>query len=160
MRKKTLAALTLVLGILCVLAFPAEAAEAGYPDAQGHYAEEAIAAWSGYGVLKGYPDGSFQPNGTITRAELATVLDRVMGYQNKAENTYSDLPDGKWCAESILHLAAAGVLQGNPDGTMTPNAPITRQEAFTALARVLELGESEKAPGFADDGDIASWAKG
>ena len=160
MRKKTLAALMMALGILCVLVLPAGAEAAGYSDTRGHYAQEAIEAWSGYGVLKGYPNGIFRPDGAITRGELAVVLDRVMGYRNKAENTYSDLPEGKWCADSILHLAGEGILTGDGDGRMDPNAPVTRQEAFVALARVLGLEESEKAPGFADDSAAASWAEG
>ena len=128
MRKKTLAALVMALGILCVLVLPAGAEAAGYSDTRGHYAQEAIEAWSGYGVLKGYPGGIFRPDGAITRGELAVVLDRVMGYRNKAENTYSDLPEGKWYTDSILHLAGEGILTGDGDGRMDPNAPVTRQE--------------------------------
>ena len=150
-------ALTLCLG----LALPVRAAEsAGFADTENHYAKEAVETWSGYGVLKGYPDGSFQPDGTITRAEMAAVLDRVMGYQNTVENTFTDVPDKAWYAQSVFHLVAEGILQGRQEGLMLPNDPITRQEAFAALARSLSLEKSEKAPGFTDDKDIAPWALG
>lgn len=158
--KKRALSLALAMVMACGLMTPARAAGSGYPDAKGHYAEDAVNAWSGYGVLKGYPDGTFRPDGNITRAEMAAVLDRIMGYQNKAENTFSDVPTGKWYEESILHLAAQEIFKGNPDGTMEPDAPITRQEAITAMARALELEESDKAPGFVDDDTIADWARG
>lgn len=158
--KKRWTALVLTLSMVCALALPAHAAEKVYPDTTGHYAADAISAWSEYGVLEGYLDGSFRPDGKITRAEMATVLNRVMGYQNKAENTFTDLPQGQWYTDYLLRAAAEGVFKGNPDGTMKPNEPITRQEAFAALSRVLNMAESEKATGFKDDASIADWARG
>lgn len=150
-------ALTLCLG----LAVPASAAEnAGYTDLEAHYAKAAVETWSGYDVLKGYPDGSFKPNDPVTRAEMAVVLDRVMGYQATAENTFSDVPDRAWYAQSVLHLVAEGIFQGRKAGQMMPNAPITRQEALAALARAMAVEESGEAPGFADDGAVSSWAMG
>ena len=160
MRKRKWTALVMALSLLGVLVFPVWAEETGYADVEGHYAQSAIEAWSGYGVLKGYPDGTFRPDDGITRAELAAVLDRIMGYQRVAEDRFVDLPNSPWCAEHLLHLAAEGIFQGDPSGAVRPGASITRQEAFTALARVLALEESGKAPGFTDDDAIADWAKG
>ena len=159
---RRIASLALTLALTLSLTVPVRAAEEGerYTDTATHYAREAVETWSGYGVLKGYPDGAFRPDGTITRAELAAVLDRVMGYREKGENVYSDLPGGAWYAQSLLHLASQGVLAGDGKGHMRPEAPITRQEACTALARVMGLTESEEAPGFADDAHIAPWARG
>ena len=159
MKKERLAAVLLALGLVGA-AVPAEAAERNFSDTSGHYAGEVIGVWSGYEVLRGYPDGTFRPDGVITRGELAVVLDRVMGYRAAAENTFSDLPQGEWCTESILRLAAQGIFEGDEEGRMSPDAPITRQEAFSALARVLGLEERKEAPGFADDGAISGWARG
>lgn len=150
----------MTLSMVCALALPAHAAEKVYPDITGHYAADAIGVWSDYGVLEGYLDGSFRPEGKITRAEMATVLDRVMGYRNVAENTFTDLPDGQWYTGYLLRSAAEGIFKGNPDGTMKPNEPITRQEAFAALSRVLDMEESDKPTGFKDDAAIADWARG
>ena len=159
MKKERWAAVLLALGLVGA-AVPAEAAERNFSDTSGHYAGEVIGVWSGYEVLRGYPDGTFRPDGVITRGELAVVLDRVMGYRAAAENTFSDLPQGEWCTESILRLAAQGIFEGDEEGRMSPDAPITRQEAFSALARVLGLEERKEAPGFADDGAISGWARG
>lgn len=132
----------------------------GYSDTAGHYAAGVIDTWSGYGVLKGYEDNTFRPDGTITRAELAAVLNRVMGYQDAAENTFADLPAERWYTDGLLRLAQQGIFGGDEDKKMNPEAPITRQETFAAMARALALEESKEAPGFKDDDSIADWAKG
>lgn len=158
---KRISSLFLALALCLGLALPASAAESeGFSDVQNHYAKAAVETWSGYGVLRGYPDGSFRPNDPVTRAEMAVVLDRVMGYQNTAENTFSDVPERAWYAQSILHLVAEGIFQGRKAGQMLPKSPITRQEAFAALARAMAVEASGEAPGFADDGAVSSWAAG
>lgn len=158
--KRTLSLmLALTLGVS--LALPAGAAEPpAYSDIGTHYARSAVETWSDYAVLEGYPDGSFRPDGAVTRAELAVVLDRVMGYGNTAENTFTDVPRQSWYTQSVLHLVAEGILQGRFEELMMPQDRITRQEAFAALARVFSLEESTAAPGFTDDGEIAGWAMG
>ncbi len=152
--------LFLALTLALSLAVPASAAEEGYSDVGSHYAKGAVETWSGYGVLQGYPDGTFRPDEPVTRAEMATVLDRVMGYQNTVENTYTDVPQRAWYTQSILHLAAEGIFQGRKEGQMLPKANITRQEAFATLARAMGMEAGGEAPGFADDADIAKWAVG
>ena len=156
---KRILSLTLALTMCLGLALPARAAE-GFSDLEGHYARTAVKAWSERGVLEGYPDGTFRPDGQVTRAELAVVLDRVMGYQNMAENTYTDMSDKAWYAPSILHLTAEGIFQGRKAGQMMPKSAVTRQEAFAALARCLGLEAGQSAPDFTDDADIAPWAVG
>ena len=150
MKKKILAAWILTLSMLCTVILPAQAAQAEYTDVKGHYAQKAIETWSDYGVLKGYPDGTFQPNGTVTRAEFAVVLDRIMGYRRIAENTFTDLSEDQWYTRPILRLVAEGVFTQQA-GAMEPNQLITRQETFAALARFFALEESDKATVFYDD---------
>ena len=160
-KERSWVALVLVFHMLCTLGAPVRAVEErDFSDVRGHYAQSAIETWSGYGVLQGYPDGTFLPDGTMTRAELAAVLDRLMGYRETAENIYPDVFNGKWYTGSILHMAAQGIYTGDRQGQMNPNAPITRQEVFVALSRALWLEKSEEAPGFVDDGAIANWAGG
>lgn len=162
MRMKKTASLLLALAVLASLALPARAVENNtrYSDVDGHYAAQAIETWSGYGVLQGCGDGAFRPDWVITRAELAAVLDRVMGYQDAAENNFLDLPTDRWYTSHLLRLARQGIFRGNGNKRMLPETPITRQEAFAVLARALELEESGKTAGFADDEDISDWAGG
>lgn len=93
---------------------------ARYEDTSGHWAESAIDTWSEYGIIKGYA-GVFRPGDMITRGEMATVLDRLLQLQTKAENSFADLGES-WYTDAVLRCVAAGILQG--DGVnVRPNAP-------------------------------------
>lgn len=131
-------------------------------DIDGHWGEAALQQWVGYGVLKGYGDGNYGPNDYITRAELVTLLDRVMDYQNSASNTFEDLDDN-WYTENVLKGVAAGIITGDQNGTdlIRPNDHLTREEAAAIFARVMGL-DTASAPsaGFVDQDKIADWATG
>ena len=91
-----------------------------------------------FAYIIGYPDGTVHPNGEITRAEVATIFFRLLkdevrdGYFT-SYNTYSDVQLGKWYNNPISTMSALGIINGYPDGTFRPNAPITRAE-FAAIA--------------------------
>ena len=159
MKKRTVSLiLTAVMAVM--LAAPVRGAEIGFSDVSDrHYAKDAIQFWAEHGVLSGYTNGTFLPGGTMTRAELAAMLQKIVGYQGRAENVWSDLPQRAWYTDSILALAAQGILTGNA-GKMEPQAVVSRQEAFTLLARAIGLTPSSKAPGFADDAAIPAEAMG
>lgn len=145
--------------ILTMVPFAAFADETTASDLSGHWAENVITEWMDYGIINGYEDGTIRPNNKITRAEMTAMLDRVMDYQTKADNTFSDLGDS-WYTDVILKANAAGVISGYPDGTVKPDATITRQEAVAMFSRVLSL-DTKNAPEatFTDNADVADWAK-
>lgn len=154
--------LSLVLTVAMVVSFfPATvmADESGASDLKGHWASEVMTEWIGYGIIAGYEDGTVRPDKSITRAEMTAMLDRVMGYQTMAANHFSDLDDN-WYTEVILKGNAAGVISGYEDGTVRPNATISRQEATAMIARVLAL-DTENVPeaDFTDSDAVADWAK-
>lgn len=87
-----------------------------------------------YAYLLGYEDGTVRPNGSISRAEVATVLFRLLKddvrMQNLTkDNAYSDVSDTAWYAAAVSTLSKMGVISGYPDGTFRPNAPITRADS-------------------------------
>lgn len=145
--------------ILTMVPFAAFADETTASDLDGHWAENVITEWMDYGIINGYEDGTIRPNNKITRAEMTAMLDRVMDYQTKADNTFSDLGNS-WYTDVILKANAAGVISGYPDGTVKPDATITRQEAVAMFSRVLSL-DTKNAPEatFTDNADVAGWAK-
>lgn len=145
--------------ILTMVPFAAFADETTASDLSGHWAENVITEWMDYGIINGYEDGTIRPNNKITRAEMTAMLDRVMDYQTKADNTFSDLGNS-WYTDVILKANAAGVISGYPDGTVKPDATITRQEAVAMFSRVLSL-DTKNAPEatFTDNADVAGWAK-
>ncbi len=149
------AALSAVLAAALMLPM---AAAVSYGDTGGHWAEPAITRWSDRGVIQG-SGGQFRPGGSITRGEMAAILQRVMNYQTVAPNTYTDLPDGEWYAKPILAVSAAGVMQG-AGGKVRPTDPITRQEAAVLLAGAFNLDAYSSTNLFAYDDhlQIADWA--
>lgn len=155
--KKTARALCLALVLALVLSMAGTAM--AFSDTGSHWASREIDKWSKTDILSGYPDGSFNPDGTITRAELFKIAAVLMGYTEQAENTFTDLASDAWYAPYILRLAAAGVVQGG-NGLVRPNDSITRQEAFTVFARMFGISGAASMLGhFKDDSEIASWAR-
>ena len=104
-----------------------------------------------YAYLLGYEDGTVRPNGSISRAEVATVLFRLLKddvrMQNLTkDNAYSDVSDTAWYAAAVSTLSKMGVISGYPDGTFRPNAPITRAEFAAMIARFDETAKSTDTP--------------
>ena len=128
-----------------------------YKDVGGHWAENAIATWTERNVLNGYNE-MFRPDDTITRGEMAVILDRMMYYTEKQQNTFTDL-DQAFYTDPILKAAKAGILlQSN--ALIQPKQTMTKQEAIVMFAKALGISPIEGNTDFEDDAQIADWAKG
>ena len=95
--------------------------------------------------LKGYGGGKIKPEGTITRAEVATMLYRLMDsasvkYYYTTSNSFSDVYRNDWYNEAVSTLANAGVITGYGAGKFYPNAPITRAELVVMQSRLTNTG--------------------
>ena len=104
-----------------------------------------------YAYLLGYEDGTVRPNGNISRAEVATVLFRLIKddvrMQNLTkDNAYSDVSGTAWYGAAVSTLSKMGVISGYPDGTFRPNAPITRAEFAAMIARFDETAKAVDTP--------------
>lgn len=90
--------------------------------------------------LVGYPDSTFGPDRNMTRAEVAQMFYALLLDQDvRITQTFSDVPADAWYATAVNTLASLGMMDGYPDGTFHPNAPITRAEfATVALAFAYE----------------------
>lgn len=114
--------------------------------------------------ITGYEDGTVHPNGQITRAEVAMILYRLLTNESRtaygtSANTFSDVPYFEWFNTAVSTLANAKVLNGYPDGTFLPNAPITRAELATILTRLSVLVNMSKEITPAVFSDVADhWA--
>ncbi len=107
--------------------------------------------------MTGYPDGTFRPDNSITRAEFAAALARAMGWQENpgAANFADGLPE--WARGFIGAMVERGVTQGYEDNTFRPDQPISRAEMVVMIMRALGI-EPAGTPGFSDN--IPDWAKG
>ena len=105
--------------------------------AEDAWYNNAISTMANAGILDGYEDGSFHPNGYITRAEFATIAVRFFDLTYQGEDLFPDI-DGHWAQEYINQAADAGIIEGYPDGTFGPQKQITRAEAVTMVNRTLD----------------------
>lgn len=159
MKRKTKRALSMVLAssmMLSVSSYTAFAAD--YKDTVGHWSEKQVNLWSDYGVISGY-DGLFRPDDSITRGEMAVIMDKVMKYQVKAENTFSDL-DQNFYTDSVLKANQAGIMRGS-DGAVRPKDNITREEASVLICQAFGIDPIETATSKFNDSDkVSTWAAG
>ena len=97
----------------------------------------AVSTLTNAGIIDGYEDGTFKPNGNITRAEFATIAVRFFEATYEGENLFPDI-DGHWAQDYINEAANAGIVDGYPDGTFGPQKRITRAEAMTMVNRTID----------------------
>ncbi|MWV46248.1 hypothetical protein GRF59_21835 [Paenibacillus sp. HJL G12] len=109
-----------------------------FNDTDSHWANQTVKLFTKLGVVKGYEDGSFRPNDSITRGEFAAVIDRVFGLTGSASTELSDVK-GHWAEEAIIALSSTGVISGYPDGTFKPDRPITRAEIISIISKLVVL---------------------
>lgn len=144
-----------------LLTVGASAVEPTYGDIAGHWAEASIDRWSGHGIIQGN-NGKFNPNGQLTCAHFAAILARLLKLPAAKDAGFSDNTTDAWHFDAINRCAAAGILKGNLNGTVTPNAPITRERAMVMLGRALGIEpiENPDLTQFADGAQVASYARG
>ena len=131
-------------------------------DKSAWYAE-AVSAAVDNGLLYGKSSTIIDPNGDMTRAEMAAIINRSFGCYKQADiSQYKDVAKSKWYYNDVALAVQMGTYNGRSNTAMAPDAPITRQEAMTVVARALELdydsySKTELAQ-FSDAGKISTWA--
>ena len=161
MKRKALSLILAFAMAVSLFTVGASAAEPTYGDTAGHWAEASIERWSGYGIIQG-SNGKFDPDGQLTCAQLATILARLLKLPAAKDAGFIDNPADAWYYDAINRCAAAGILKGNGDGTVTPNASITRERAMVMLARALGI-EPLSRPDlsrYADAAHVSPYAQG
>lgn len=151
---------TLVAVLLLVSLIPANALALSVDDYTSHWAGDTIKTWIDEGYISGYSDGSFKPDGEISRAEFITLINKAYGYEQVGQISFSDVKQTDWFYSQIQIAVAKGYIAGYPDGSMKPNSPITREEAATIIVKLNSLVPDEaSANAFKDDASL-TWSKG
>ncbi|RXZ78691.1 hypothetical protein EBB07_26020 [Paenibacillaceae bacterium] len=130
-----------------------------HADVVGHWAEAAVKQAVAAGFVNGYPDGTFKPNGTITRAEFAVMLMKALkSGTDSAELDFADTVPA-WAQHSVAQAVEAEIIRGYEDGTFRGGASISRAELAVIIARAsgVDLAASAST-GFADEQHIPAWA--
>lgn len=121
-----------------------------YSDILGDTSEEAVRLLSSYGIISGYPNNTFRPEKSVTRAEMAKIVTIAAGYYEYSKNmtsVYEDM-EGHW-AESYVELAnVLNIVKGTSNKTYGPDNFIRFEEATTMIVRLL---------GYTDESLGGSW---
>ena len=124
---------------------------------------EAVSAAVDNGLLYGKSSSIIDPNGDMTRAEMAAIINRSFGCYKTADiSQYKDVAKSKWYYKDVALAVQMGTYNGRSSSSMAPDAPISRQEAMTVVARALELDYDAYAKtdlsAFSDRSEISNWA--
>ena len=124
---------------------------------------EAVSAAVDNGLLYGKSSSIIDPNGDMTRAEMAAIINRSFGCYKTADiSQYKDVAKSKWYYKDVALAVQMGTYNGRSSSSMAPDAPISRQEAMTVVARALELDYDAYAKtdlsAFSDHSEISGWA--
>lgn len=129
-----------------------------------HWAYESVMTLKNKNIINGYEDGSFRPEGVVTRAEFIKMAVLALGLEpTDGEAVFSDVSESDWYYEAVTIGAQSGIITGYPDGTFRPDAIVTREEMAVMLHRAYTKYAPEKLMGgeevtFADAADISDWA--
>ena len=131
-------------------------------DKSAWYAE-AVSAAVDNGLLYGKSSSIIDPNGDMTRSEMAAIINRSFGCYKAADiSQYKDVAKSKWYYKDVALAVQMGTYNGRSSSTMAPDAPISRQEAMTVVARALELDYDSYSKtdlsAFTDRSEISNWA--
>ena len=124
---------------------------------------EAVSAAVDNGLLYGKSATVIDPNGDMTRAEMAAIINRSFGCYKAADiSQYKDVSKSKWYYKDVALAVQMGTYNGRSASSMAPDAPISRQEAMTVVARALELDYDSYSKtdlsAFSDRDKISAWA--
>jgi uncharacterized lipoprotein YddW (UPF0748 family) len=112
-----------------------------FPDIQNHWARPFIEALAQRGIISGYPNGTFRPDNSVTRAEFAVIINASFTQPSKRDYVpFVDVPDNHWAINPIKKVYETGFLVGYPDKRFGINERISRSDALVAIVNGLELG--------------------
>ena len=131
-----------------------------YTDTEGHWAEKDINSLAINGIISGYKDNSFKPNNNMTRAELVTIINRILGNYEQSTKYVPDIRTKDWFYEEIRKGMESGIIVGDVEGKVRPNDFITREEAIVMLGRAfVPDDESSFVVDYNDLDEVSPWAK-
>ena len=121
----------------------------------------AVSTLAKAGIITGYPDGTYNPDGTLTRAELVTLIAKFFTEIDAADSVFTDI-DGHWAAKEINEAFVNGIIDGYDDGSFKPDQSITRAESMKIINGILgrTLNEGELHPDmkeWPDNADPDAW---
>ncbi|MCL6635940.1 MAG: S-layer homology domain-containing protein, partial [Peptococcaceae bacterium] len=130
-----------------------------FSDTENNWANDQINELAEAGIIKGYEDGTFRPGELVTRAQVVTLLARLLQWPpEQGQLAFKDeVPD--WARDAVAAAIARSVVKGYPDQTFRPDRPVTRAEVSVILANAVKLPSGSEALDFKDAGNVPQWAR-
>lgn len=158
-------AMSILLAVVMLIAMLPTGVFAAYQDEfvdfPTGWSKAAMEAAVDNGLLNGFSDGTIKPEANLTRAEMAAIITRAFNAKTKADiSAFADVAPNAWYYDYIAKAVKMGAMNGKSSTMMYPDTPITREEVFTAVARVLVLSSENTVAlnRYNDKEDISAWA--
>lgn len=126
---------------------------------QQHWAKAVLSKWKSKGYIRGFQDGSLKPDESVTRAQLAALINKSFGFTQTTSIAYKDVHPSNWFYNDIAIARAQGYMQGYQDSTFHPNQKITRQELAVVLTSIKTLKSSDSAYQMTDTTNSPAWSR-
>lgn len=131
-----------------------------FSDVDNHWAKDSIEKLSQINIVKGYEDNTFRPDKNMTRAEVATIINRLIGAQKESLKYIPDLDRQSWYSSEIRKSVQTGVIMGDENGYVRPTSYVTREEVVTMLSRAFYVsGNTTLTENYVDKEEISKWSK-
>jgi hypothetical protein len=140
--------LTMIL--ICFMLLSLGTFAASYSDVPANHERfEAIDSLSSSDIITGFPDGSFKPDESVTRAQMAALITRMFKLSSGTVDAmpFSDVAKDHWASSNILAAKKMGVINGFPDGTFKPDDKVTYEQAVKMIVSSLNYGSAAEAKG-------------
>ena len=155
--KRTL--LSLLLSFLLLFSLCSGAFCVTFPDIAGHVHEDAILRAVELGIIRGYDDGTFRPDGGVTRAEFCAMTNRALGIAGVSPLDFTDVPVSSWFFGDVRSAVTAGYILGMPGNRFEPAGPITRYQSALIFARLAGFTAGSEPLAYADADSVPDWAR-
>lgn len=163
--KKIIARKGLAVVLTAALLAPTSAFAASpsdFSDFPNDWSSDALTAAVENGLLGGVSDGVIAPSGVLTRAQMATIINRAFGATEAASlSGYTDVSPDAWYYNDMAKAVQMGTFVGSGGGLLEPNDAITRQEALCVLARAFAIADADASSlsKFSDSASVSGWAR-
>ena len=153
--------LTMAVSLFAGIMVPAQAAQNPFSDvAEGQWYTEAVLYCYEQNYVGGYEDKTFRPDRSLTRAEMAVIMNKMLSLSGKASNTFSDVKSGQWYTDAVLACVKEGIMAGYDSKTFGINNALTREQGAVILANAFNVSKASGRTSFSDDSKISDWAVG
>ena len=148
-----------IIPIVLMLILVFSSTSYAFSDISEHWAKDSIDELNKINIVNGYEDDTFRPDNYMTRAEVATIINRLIGATKESSKYIPDINRQDWYYSEIRKAVQIGVMQGDSKGYTRPTSYITREEVMAMISRAFYISGNTMLTGkYVDESEISEWA--